>query len=241
MRRILITGTNRGIGLDLVRRYLQRDDTQIFATCRQPERADELNALAASYPQRLHVLTLEVTEKASIKALLRAIHEQVDGLEILINNAGILPGGVSNMEPKSARFGSLEAEAMLEVLNVNAVAPVILTQAFAPLLRNGQDARIINMTSDAGSITRRQSEHSYSYVASKAALNMMTRCISISLKNDKVIVISIHPGWIQTDMGGMETNLTLEDTMPGMMKTIDELTMDDTGEFFNWDGKRIPW
>lgn len=241
MRRILITGTNRGIGLDLVQRYLQRDDTLIFATCRQPEQAIELQELAHQYSERLHILELHVTDPASIEALQKTIAARVEGLDMLVNNAGILPGGVSHMEPRSAKFGALDAEAMLEVLHVNTVAPVMLTQAFADLLRAGQQARVINMTSDAGSIARRQSEHSYSYVASKAALNMMTRCLAISLKAAEVIVISIHPGWIQTDMGGMETSLTLADTMPGLVKVIDGLTMADSGEFFRYDGERIPW
>jgi NAD(P)-dependent dehydrogenase (short-subunit alcohol dehydrogenase family) len=241
VRRILITGSNRGIGLDLARRYLQHDDTLIFATCRKRSTATALNELAEQHPQRLTVIELDVTDQASIGDARRQVGRQVDGLEILINNAGILPGGVAAMESPSARFGFLEASAMMDVLQVNTVAPVLVTQAFADLLRRGTNARVINVSSDAGSITLRTTALNYSYQASKAALNMMTRCLASDFRVDGVTVISIHPGWIQTDMGGPHAIRTPADTIPGMMKVIDGLTMADTGEFFKWDGTRIPW
>jgi NAD(P)-dependent dehydrogenase (short-subunit alcohol dehydrogenase family) len=145
------------------------------------------------------------------------------------------------MEPSSAKFGSLDVQAMMEVFQVNTVAPVMVAQAFADLLHRGTNARVINVSSDAGSITRRESGCNYSYPSSKAALNMMTRCLAADFRADGVIVISIHPGWIQTDMGGPHARWTLAETIPGMMSVIDGLTMADTGEFFNWDGAHVPW
>jgi NAD(P)-dependent dehydrogenase (short-subunit alcohol dehydrogenase family) len=241
LRRILITGSNRGIGLDLVERYLQQDDTLIFATCRNPADATALNALGEQYPQRLTVLKLDVTDQASIDEARRLVGAQVDGLDMLVNNAGILPGGVAAMEASSAKFGSLDAQAMMEVFQANTVAPVMVAQAFADLLRKGVSARLINVSSDAGSMTIRNTGLNYSYQASKAALNMMTRCLSGDFRADDVIVISVHPGWIQTEMGGPHARWTLAETIPGMMQVIDGLTMADTGEFFNWDGARVPW
>jgi NAD(P)-dependent dehydrogenase (short-subunit alcohol dehydrogenase family) len=124
---------------------------------------------------------------------------------------------------------------------VNTVAPVIVTQAFADLLRNGTNARVINMSSDAGSLERRTYGGDFSYVASKAGLNMMTRCLANHLRDAGIIVISIHPGWIQTDMGGPNAKLTLAEAIPGVMQVIDNLTLEDSGAFFNWDGNHVPW
>jgi len=241
MRRILITGSNRGIGLDLVRRYLQYEDTMVFATCRNPAGATTLTNLASQFPERLRVLELDVTDQESIDESRRRVGAEVDGLDMLVNNAGILPGGVASMEARSAKFGSLETSAMMEVFHVNTVAPVMVAQTFADLLRRGTNARVINVTSDAGSITLRENGCNYSYPASKAALNMLTRCLAGSFRDDGVIVIAIHPGWIRTDMGGPQARLSLDEAIPSMMKVIDGLTMNDTGAFFNWDGTHIPW
>jgi NAD(P)-dependent dehydrogenase (short-subunit alcohol dehydrogenase family) len=241
LRRILITGSNRGIGLELVRRYLQYGDTLIFATCRRPADANALNVLAEQNPKRLKLFPLDVTDQVSIDESRDWIGTQTDDLEMLINNAGILPGGNTAREPNIASFGSLDANAMMQVFQVNSVAPVIVAQAYADLLRRGTSARLINLSSAVGSITRREDGCDYSYPASKAALNMMTRCLAGSFREDKVVVISIHPGWIQTDMGGPYATLTLEDAVPSLMNVIDRLTMADTGAFFNWDGTRLPW
>lgn len=241
MKRILITGANRGIGLDLTRRYVQREETLIFATCRNPDNAAELQSLAAQHPGRVHVIPLDVTSAQSIAESAAQVREHTDALEMLINNAGVLPGGVENREPNIARFGALEAEAMLHVFHVNSVAPVLVAQAYADMLRRGENARVINVSSDAGSISSHLNGCDYTYPASKAALNMMTRCLAGEFRGDGVTVISIHPGFIKTDMGGQRARLTLEEAMPSFVEVLDGLTMADSGKFFNWDGKPVPW
>lgn len=238
MRRILITGANRGIGLDLVRRYLYTYDIQIFATCRDPFSAHDLNALAEQHAN-LRVLTLDVTDSVSIAALRRIVGEAVDGLEILYNNAGIFPGGVDAQEDSVSTFGKLDARAMIEVFAVNSVAPIMVTQAFADMLRRGENARVINLSSRIGSNTLAEPGYGYGYPASKAALNRMTRTLAQDM--DGVIVVSMHPGWVATDMGGVTAPRKLAETIPSMMRVIDELTLADSGEFFNWDGKKFPW
>lgn len=240
MERIFITGANRGIGLDLVRRYAQRRDTLIFAACRSPHSAYELQPLAESHPNRVHILQLDVTDLAAIDAAAASVRAQVDGLELLINNAGTYAGSVGDSDPRVSRFGALEAAPMLDMLRINTLAPVMIAQAFADLLRSGTNPRLVNMSSDAGSLTMR-SGGAYTYPASKTALNMLTRCLAGTLRADKVTVIAIHPGWIQTDMGGPHAAYTLDDTLPGMLRVIDHLTLNDTGQFFNWDGSPVPW
>jgi NAD(P)-dependent dehydrogenase (short-subunit alcohol dehydrogenase family) len=241
MKHILITGSNRGVGLALVKQYLRQDDTVIIATCRNPSSADDLQQVANDHPHRVHIVQLNVIDSASIQSAVDTVSQWVDGLDMLINNAGILPGGVDNREPNISAFGQLDPDAMLNVFRVNTVSPVIVTQAFAKLLQNGTDCRVINVSSDAGSINRRNKGCDYSYPSSKAALNMMSRCLSGDLRGDNIIVISIHPGFIKTDMGGVNALLTLDEAIPSMVETIDKLTMDDSGQFFNWDGKLVDW
>lgn len=241
MQRIFITGANRGIGLDLVQRYSARPDTQIFAACRQPAQATDLQALAAQYPGRIHIIQLDVTDAVQLAAAVEAVQAQADGLELLINNAGVLPGGVDNRDPDISRFGVLDAQAMLHVFAVNSISPVMVTQAFADLLRAGHAARVVNVTSNGGSIARRSEGCDYSYPASKAALNMLTRCLAGDLRPAGVIVAAIHPGFIQTDMGGTSATHTLEERIPVFMQVIDGLTLADSGTFLNWDGQPVPW
>ena len=240
MRRILITGANRGIGLELAREYLAQGE-MIFATCRHPQSATHLQRLAHQHPDQVKILALDVTDRAAIEAAIAQIGAQVDGLDVLYNNAGIYPDGVFPQASHSSTFGSLDAEAMLEVFQVNTVSPVIVTQAAAELLRKGQQARVINLSSDAGSLTMHADGGNYSYPASKAALNMMTRCLAGDFRKDGVIVISLHPGWIRTDMGGERAPLALDEAVPSILRVIDGLTLTDSGAFFNWDGKRVAW
>ncbi len=241
MKRILITGSNRGVGLALVKQYLLQDDTLILATCRNPDKAQDLQSLATDNPERVYIIPLDVIDAESIKTAVTAVRERVDGLDMLINNAGILPGGVENRDANISAFGQLDPQAMLRVFEVNSISPIIITQAFADLLRQGHDARVINVSSDAGSINRRDKGCDYSYPSSKAALNMMSRCLSGDLRGDDIIAISVHPGFIQTDMGGANATLTLDEAIPTLVQTLDGLTMADTGQFFNWDGQQVAW
>ncbi|MBZ0299766.1 MAG: SDR family oxidoreductase [Anaerolineae bacterium] len=240
MQRILITGSNRGIGLELVRRYLRREDTLIFATCRNPQAAAPLQALAAQHPHRLLILRLEVTDAGQIVEAVTAVRIKVDGLDLLINNAGTYAGRVGDADPQVTQFGALEVGPMLDMLRVNTVAPLMMAQAFADLLRRGHNPRLVNVSSDAGSLTMWDGG-AYTYPASKTALNMFTRCLAHDLRADGITVISLHPGFIQTDMGGPRATLTLDEAIPGVIRVIDNLAPGDSGQFLNWDGSRVPW
>ena len=241
MQRILITGANRGIGLAFVRAYLEAGDALIFAACRNIERATELRALAERAPDRVIPVALDVADAGSISTSVTQVRAHTDALDLLINNAGILPGGVDAPEPATSAFGHLDAEAMLRVFHVNSVAPVMIAQAYADLLCNGSSARLINLSSDAGSIALRANGCDYSYPASKAALNMLTRCLAGDFRAEGVIVVAVHPGWIQTDMGGNDAPLTLDETVPAMMRLFAELTPANSGSFLNWNGAIVAW
>jgi len=228
MPRILITGANRGIGLALTQQYLQRDE-QVFATCRQPAEASDLAALDAAYPDQLSVLPLDVTDNATIDAAAEIVSGQVEGLDLLINNAGFFPKGES--------IENLDAETMLYTFHINTVGPIMVIQRFLDLLRAGDDAKVVNVSSQLGSLSRNTGKGYYSYNSSKAALNMLTRVLTYDLRADGITVVTTHPGWVQTDMGGKGAAITPAESAAGLVALADRITMDDTNKFYTWEGR----
>lgn len=235
MIRYLITGSNRGIGLALVRALAADDSARVFAACRQPAQADALNALAGAHPDRITVVPLDVTDRASIAAAATAVAAQVEGLDVLINNAAINPPA------HSQTLASLTADRMLTIFQVNSVAPLMVVQAFVDLLRAGQHPRIVNISSGMGSMQDTTAGGSYGYRASKAALNMVTRTLAADLRGDGVVTITMNPGWVKTDMGGPGARLEPAESAAGVLRVIAGLTAADNGRFFNWDGTPHPW
>ena len=237
---VLLTGSNRGIGWEYVRQLHDRVGT-LYATCRRPDAAPELTALAEANPETVQVLPLDVADPDSIETTREIIGKDTDHLDLLINNAGVNGGGSSD------RFGSVDAETMTHTLRVNTVGPHLLVQAFADLLRRagnretGRPAQVVNVTSQLGSIANTSGGTWQSYKASKAALNMCTRLQHGALHGDGVCVISLHPGWVQTDMGGSNARLTPEASVSGMIGVIEGLTLDDSGRFLTHSGNELPW
>ncbi|GAB4341022.1 MAG: SDR family oxidoreductase [Phototrophicales bacterium] len=228
MMRIVITGANRGIGLELVRQYAQRDDVTVFAACRHS--SAELTALESN---RVMIIPLEVTDTASIQQAVAQVQARVSGLDVLINNAGINPSG--------QQLTQIEPDTMLTVYHVNTVAPLMLVKAFWTLLKNGQQPKIINISSSMGSLAGRTYGGNYAYCASKAALNMVSRGLAADLKQDAITVLALDPGWVQTDMGGQGATLTPQQSAAGILNVIDHLTLQDSGAFLRWDGSQHAW
>lgn len=238
MTRILITGANRGIGLELVRQYLQRGDVMVFAGCRHPERATALLTLnnRYAYAERLYIVQLDVTDAGSIAHAAEIVGQHVNGLDLLINNAAINPKtGIQDLD-------CISAEEMLNILHVNTVAPVMVTRAFLRLLRRGDHPVVVNISSMMGSIANKRSGGYYGYCASKAGLNMVTRTLAADLSTDGITCVAVNPGWVQTDMGGSGAHLTPQQSVEGMLRLFDGLTPEDSGGFMQWDGRKsLPW
>lgn len=233
MQNILITGANRGIGFEVTRQYLQKTDAVVFATARQPEHASALQDLKNDFSKRLHIIPLEVTESGSIQAAMTAIREHTDYLDVLINNAGIDPAGQN--------FHEITAELMLEVLNVNTVAPVMISQAAYPLLKASEQAHVVHISSSMGSLTGRTYGGNYGYCSSKAGLNMAMRGMTADLGREGFIVIALDPGWTRTDMGGQDALLAPEESANGIIEVISKLTKNDNGRYLIWNGGEQPW
>jgi len=231
MKTLFLTGANRGIGLAIVEQAL-KGTYRIFAGCRQPQKAAALQALAADNSERLTLIPIDVTDDASIQAAAAAVAEQTDAIDLLINNAGIFPHG--------ERIDNLDARTMLHAFHVNSVGPMIVVQKFLPLLRASRGAKILNITSQLGAITRHVSSY-YSYNSSKAALNMLTRILASDLRSAGILAVVVHPGWVQTDMGGAAAPLRPDESARGILRLAQRLTMAESGEFFTWDGRKHPW
>ncbi len=230
MNHYLITGANRGLGLEFVRQLLARGDA-VTACCREPDRADELKKLGAGAGERFTTLALDVTDTGAVAAL----PEKVRGVNVVINNAGVAA-------PDEA-FGSFDAATMERVLRINSVAPMLVAQAVAPELeKTGGQPKIVCITSGLGSIANADGlSFGLSYGMSKAALNMGVKKLSPEMKRRGVAIIALHPGWVQTDMGGRNATLKPEESIRGMLKVIDGLTTKDNGRFLTYAGEELPW
>lgn len=235
-RHVLVTGANRGIGLEFVRQLLTRGD-RVVATCRQPGKATALNMLSGNYPGRLHVLPLDVADARSREALARELPLAGSGtseplrFDLLINNAGVLHAG--------ERFGQLTDANFDDSFRVNASGPLLLTQALAPQLADG--ATVANISSILGSLASTARFGTPSYNLSKAAQNMATRLLADALAGRGIRVVALHPGWVQTEMGGDGAQIAPGESVAGLLRVLDGLQAADSGAFLDWRGQAVPW
>lgn len=237
-RTILITGANRGLGLEFTRQYLERGDL-VFAGCRSPERAEALQALIDAHPERGFLAELDVTQDAAIDEAVRLVRGVSNRLDILVNNAGAFV-------PQEGGLRGASAGRMLQLYHLNAVAPVILTQRFLPLLKRAEAGRVAHLVSGAGVLRNRRGEpgRQYSYGATKAALNLLVRKMADDLHEDGILSLGIAPGFVLTDMTRNSPSpppLLPEDSVRGMIRVIDAATLEQSGHFLAHDGTECDW
>jgi NAD(P)-dependent dehydrogenase (short-subunit alcohol dehydrogenase family) len=232
MKRILITGANRGLGLALSAAYAARGD-RVFAACRKPTASGDLAALEEQYPNQVTAIRLDVTNEAEIATAAKSVAEKVIALDVLINNAAVHYEDVS--------LSKVQSRVLLDTLQVNAVSPVLVAKYFRDLLLKGDHPRLINISSEAGSIANMTRFRGYAYYGSKAALNMFTRALAVDPEMEGVVVAAMHPGWVRTDMGGPHAHLAAEESAAGILGVIDTLSLKDSGKFFTWEGVEHPW
>lgn len=235
MNHVFVTGANRGIGLEIARQLSERPKVTLYAACRNPDAAADLHAVASSARGTVHILPLEVTDPAQIAAAAERVRSHTDVLDVLINNAAINP------DDDSQRFGHIDPDVMLHTLHVNTVAPLLIAQAFVDLLAASSLGRIINISSEMGSIAQRTYGGSYAYCASKAALNMSTRGLAADLGRQGIVCVALDPGWVKTDMGGRNAPLAREESVYGLLRVIEHLTRADNGSYKRWNGRSLPW
>jgi len=227
---ILITGANRGIGLELTRQYAA-DGWRVIACCRHPDSADTLHALKADHDQ-VSVHVLDVSDTRQIEALARELSGQ--SIDILFNNAGIYG-------PYDAVFGNTDESQWLDCFRVNTIAPMKMMEAFVEHVAASQKKVIATMSSKMGSMKDNGSGGSYIYRSSKAAINAVMKSASIDLQPRGIRVAILHPGWVLTDMGGPNAEITVTESVNNLRGILDDLTPETSGSFFDIDGSIIPW
>ncbi len=232
MRKVLITGANRGIGLALTHQFAAQGD-EVFATCRHPEEATDLKRLAHRYPDQVHVFRLDVTDEESIDKAFQVIARMTAHLDWLINNAGVL---VEEHSLQDVDFAAWE-----RVFQVNTFGPFRVVRRFLPLLRGSKQPLICQITSIMGSIGLTEGTGYYSYRGSKAALNMMSKVLAAELRPLGIPVVMVHPGWVRTRMGGPQAPVLPETSARNIIKVLRGVTLQDTGTFYGPDGKTLPW
>jgi NAD(P)-dependent dehydrogenase (short-subunit alcohol dehydrogenase family) len=231
----LVTGTNRGIGMEFVQQLITRD-VHVFAACRNPSKADQLLKLQEDFPQQITIIKLDVTNDESLADSYKLVSSKTNKLDLLINNAAVSQG--------EQKFGTFESSKIKSVLEVNTVAPLLVIQQFAQLLKKGKEPKIVNISSGLGSLSRAtnpSNPRTSIYSSSKAALNMSTIHMAHELVDNKIVVVSISPGWVRTDMGGSDADIDTNESVDGMLQVIDSLQLQDTGNFYDYTGKTIEW
>ena len=229
--RVVVTGANRGIGLELTRQLLARSD-EVEALTRDPDRARELHALLPSHGASLKVLACDVASDSSVRTYART-RPRVP-VDLLINNAGVYGTSVGLEKQDPAE--------LLQVFDVNAAGAFRMTRALFTPLRQGQSRKIAHITSSMGSISENTSGGYYAYRMSKAALNMFSVTLAEEIRKHGLISVVLNPGWAQTDMGGPGAPVPVRDSAAGLLRIIDRLTLADSGKFFDYrDGNEIPW
>jgi len=232
MKTTLITGANRGIGLEFCRQYAA-DGWRVLACSRYPEKSDALNKLAAGNPELIKVHALDVADHVEINRLAQFLAGE--SIDLLINNAGIYPDSDKN------GFGHTDYAEWIQAFRINTMAPLKMAEKFAAQVACSEQKTIVTITSKMGSIADNGSGGSYLYRTSKAAVNMVMKSLAIDLKPIGITAVVFHPGWVKTDMGGADALISAEQSVSGIRQVISGLTPADSGKFFGYDGQVIPW
>lgn len=227
MPTVLITGANRGLGLQYVRSYAA-DGWRVLATCRDPGDATDLSAIIGD----VQIYPLDVTEHGQIQALAKALRKET--IDLLLSNAGIYG-------QRPSKLGGIDFDAWHDVITVNAMAPLKLCECFRSHVAASDMKKIAIMSSRMGSIGDNDSGASYVYRSSKAALNAVMKSLSVDLEPRGIAVVILHPGWVRTDMGGPSGLINASESVSGLRQVIADLSMSNTGRFYNYDGSEIPW
>ncbi len=231
--RILITGANRGLGLELAKTWIAAGH-EVWGSART---ADPSAFLAI---EPAGAITLDLGDEGSIVAGLDALASQIDSLDLLVNCAGIDARAFGVEDPRGPF--DVAAEHVNEVMRINATGPMLVTREALPLLRAATDAMVLNVSSQLGSMEVAATKgRDTCYCVSKAALNMWSVKAAAALRSERIAVVMLHPGWVSTDMGGSSADLTPTESARSIVASVDQLTFDDTGRFINWDGSDHPW
>lgn len=233
MTTYLITGANRGLGWAMVQQLAQAGET-VFAGCRSPQNSAELQTLTAKN-DNIYVVPLDVSDENSVMAAVELVSAETDKIDVLINNAAIMFN--------EKKLEQVTVANVQNTMNVNVVGPLLMAKHFVGLLEKSSHARLVNISGRLSSLLLLEDKTwgSYSYNASKAAMNVTTRMMAHELKSKRICVVVIHPGWMQTDMGGTSADLKPSVSAEAVLGLTTNLTMEDTNKFLAYNGEEHPW
>lgn len=226
MATVLITGAGRGIGLELAKQYAN-DGDDVIACVRDPSAASELSALG----ERVQVQQLDPGDPASIEAAASAVGARP--IAVLINNAGAMGGMHQSLD-------DLDLDAMVDTFKVNTIGPLLIARAFKANLAAAGEGKLMTVTSQLAASTWPMGGM-YGYSTSKAAVNKAMQALTIDWKDEPIVVAMIHPGWVKTDMGGPNAQITAEESAAGIRSVIAGMSKADSGSFYKWNGEIHPW
>lgn len=230
---IVITGANRGLGLEFARQYLSSGN-KVAALARNPEDAPALLELARDGGKSLLLVTCDVGDEESVQAAAKVVTNNWKTIDLLINNAGVAGATGATL----AKLDPLECHT---VFDTNVLGPLRVTRAFLPQLKKAKSAKIVHITSKMGSLDDNESGGSWAYRMSKTALNMACVNLAHELRKPGIATMVLHPGWVRTDMGGKDAPLEIEESVAGMVQVIGELTPKTSGSFLDYQGATVPW
>ncbi len=233
MPSILITGASRGLGLEFAKQYA-RDGWRVFASCRDPASASDLKRVAEGARGAVDITALDARDADTVKQAARNL--KGEPLDVLLNNAGV-------MGPPRAQqqFGNVDYAGWTETLNINTFGPTRVSEAFVDNVAASDRKLIVTITSGMGSLTDNTSGGWLAYRTSKAAVNMVMRSLAVDLKPRGITCVVVNPGWVRTDMGGPNAEISAEGSITAMRRLIDKLGPAQSGKFFNYDGSEYPW
>ena len=222
----IITGGNRGIGKEFIHQLLSKNQTVITGV-RFPEQMDFKHEL-------LSIFKLDVSDSQSVTEFAQSVSQNTEQVDVLVNNAG-------RMDGRWQTIGEVDPDVSLDVLNVNTIGPLRVTQALWPLLEKTGNSKVANISSLMGSIDDCLSGRSYAYRTSKTGLNMITKILSVEGQDADISVSCYHPGWVQTDMGGDRAPVQPHESVKGLIELIEKQTIERSGRFFEYTGVELPW
>ena len=225
---VLITGANRGLGLEFVRQYSQLG-WSVLACCRNLSNSNELEILQKKFSS-IEIFQLDVGNLNEIKDLSNTLKDRT--IDILLNNAGIY---------RSGPLGSIDTEEWIESFKINTIAPYVVIESFLDQVIRSRQKKIVSITSKMGSIDDNTSGGSYMYRTSKTALNSMMRSMTYDLESKEISTLTLHPGWVKTDMGGSNAWINSTESVTGMIQQIEKLSQKNSGEYVDYSGKTIKW
>jgi NAD(P)-dependent dehydrogenase (short-subunit alcohol dehydrogenase family) len=231
MASVLITGANRGLGLEFARQYAAAG-WRVFACCRNPGEAPALHELSRTAPAGVRVHALDVVDFARIEELARELRDEP--LDVLLNNAGVYG-------PSKMVLGRIDYRAWADVFAVNTMAPLKMAECFADNVARSGRKVLACLSSQLGSIAGNTSGRHYLYRSTKAALNSVVRSLAVDLRPRGVIAVALHPGWVQTDMGGADADLRPADSARAVIEVLARLRPEDSGKFLSYTGAELPW